>query len=294
MRTRVITVFLFLFAIFPAPAHAQGAMTLESLKVSLWSEYDQPSMLVIYDIKLSPDIPLPANLDVRIPVEGNITAVAYLAGDQLLNTEYAGPQQDSQWQTITLFIKQNATYRIEYYQPLTRKGDDRSFNYEWAGDYTVDHFSVEVKVPGDSTAIQSTPSLPFAPDSPFLTGTVSATPFKAGDTYQLQLSYRRPGDETVFAPSSPQVSASEPITQNTPGRVTLNNLPYILGIVGVVLIVGAIYYFRQTNPQPEIKSRKRTRKASDDAAQIYCHECGARAHEEDRFCRICGTKLRMG
>jgi hypothetical protein len=214
----------------------------------------------------------------------------------MLNAEYAGPrEQDETWQVITLLIKQDTTYRIEYYQPLTREENVRSFGYQWTGDYAVEDFSLEVKLPGDSTAVQATPSLPFASDAPFLTGRVSAIRLQAGEVYQFELSYSRALDETVFEPTSPQVQASEPITENTTGRITLNNLPYILGAVGVVLVVGAFYYFQHTSSTPTaLKPRKRARKAQDNLAQVYCHECGARAHEDDRFCRTCGTKLRRG
>jgi len=293
MRTRFLLAFL-LFAVLPSPVDAQGGITLESLSVSLWSEYDQPSMLVIYDIEIAAGTPLPAALDIRIPRDGNITAVAYLEGDDLLNTEYAGPVQDGNWQVVTIFIKEQAVYRIEYYQPLTRAGDERYFNYQWTGDYPIDNFRIEVQVPGDGTAVKSTPMLPFAPNQSFLTGSASVSDLKSGETYEMELRYSRASDETVFPPSSPQVTASEPITQNTAGRVTLNNLPYILGVVGLLLIVGAIYYFQHTNSPQTVKPRKRPRATQDNSAEVYCHECGARAHGEDRFCRTCGTKLRSG
>jgi hypothetical protein len=280
-----------LLLLFPLSAQAQNNIQIESLTVRLWPEYDQPSMLIIYDIEIAPDTPLPAVLDIRVPRDGNIIAVAYIDGDQLLNTEYAGPnEQDEKWQVITVFIRESATYRLEYYQPLTRAGNERSFGYQWTGDYPIKNFRVEVQAPGDSTALKSTPMMPFAPNQPFLSGSAS-TSLDAGEIYQLELSYTRTSDQTVVSPASPQVTASEPVTEDTAGRVTLNSLPYILGAVGVILIIGAVYYFRQMNSTTTSKPRKRQQKQEGDS-QTYCHECGTRAHTEDRFCRTCGTKLR--
>ena len=56
-----ITLFLALLAILilPSPARAQGVISLEFLSIELWSEYDQPSMLVINEFALSPDTTLP-------------------------------------------------------------------------------------------------------------------------------------------------------------------------------------------------------------------------------------------
>ena len=280
--------------ILPTSVQAQGGITLETLNVRLWSEYDQPSMLVIFDFALVTNTPLPATVDIRIPQSANITAVAYQSGNQYLNTEFAGPETDGTWQVITVFVKEYSTYRLEYYQPLTRDGTERTFKYLWSGEYAVNNFRIEIQVPEDSTAVKSRPMLPFAPSEQFLSSRATANNLQAGEIYQIDLQYSRTRDETVLPSSSPQVTA-EPITQNTAGRITLDSLPYILGGVGLLLILGAGYYFLQSRSVPAPKPRKRqTGKKDVESANVYCHECGTRAHTEDRFCRVCGTKLRAG
>jgi len=288
-------VLLFLFPlVFPSSAHAQNAVALESLKVRLWSEYDQPSMLVIYDFEVTADTALSARVDIRIPKDANLTAVALLEDGELVNTEFAGPVEDGNWQVIKYFIKTRTTYHLEYYQPITRNDNDRSFKYQWTGEYPVNNLRVEIQVPADSTRVKATPMLPFVPKQPFLSGGASVGNLAAGETYKLELRYSRTSEETTVLPeNSPQVTASEPIAQNTTGRVTLENLPYILGGIGVLLIVSAIYYFWQSNPLREARPRKRMHSSRDDNTQIYCQECGTRALNDDRFCRACGSKLRI-
>jgi hypothetical protein len=280
--------------IWPAPAQAQNNITLETLNVHLWSEYDQPSMLVLFDFVVATNTLLPTKVDIRIPQSGNITAVAYQSGNQFLNAEFSGPVEDGDWQVVTFFVKEYSTYRLEYYQPIPRVGTERSFSYQWNGEYPVNDFRIEIKVPEDSTGVKSKPVLPFAPSAQFLSSGASVNNLEAGETYQIDLKYSRTSDETVL-PSSPLVTTSEPITQNTAGRVTLDSLPYILGGVGLLLILGAGYYFLQTTSVQAFKPRKRqSRKKEDESTNIYCHECGTRAHADDRFCRVCGTKLRSG
>jgi hypothetical protein len=286
------TLLFLLLLVFPASVQAQNAVTFESLNVRLWSEYDQPSMLVIYDFDLTSDTTLPAKVDIRIPADANITAVAYLEGSDYKNTEFAGPVEDGDWQTITFFVKTLTTYHLEYYQPITRNGNDRSFTYQWIGAYLVKNLRVEIQLPDDSTAVKASPMLPFVPNQPFLSGSVSAGNLEAGKPYKVDLSYSRISEASILPAVSPQVAASEPITQDTSGRVTLDNLPYILGGVGVLLVVSAIYYFWRSNSIQASKPRKRRHSARDENGQIYCHECGARANGEDRFCRTCGSKLR--
>lgn len=281
---------LLLVLISPASAQAQQSLTLDSLKVMLWPEYDQPSMLVIYDFEVAAGTPLPVMVDIRVPKDGNITAVAYLENG-LLNAEFNGPKEDGNWQVISFIVRKPAVYRLEYYQPLEREGGVRSFSYQWTGDYAVNNFRLEVMVPADSTAIKASPVLPFLLEQPFQSGRASLGSLAEGEQYQLDLQYTRAINETVFPAESAQVTA-EPVTQNTAGRVTLDNLPYVLLGFGIILIAGAAYYFRQTGSAPASKPRKRTSKTKADESQTYCHECGTRAYAEDRFCRVCGTKLR--
>jgi hypothetical protein len=250
-------------------------------------------MLVIYDFELTPDTTLPAKVDIRIPKDANITAVAYLEGSGYMNTEFAGPVEDGDWQTITYFAKTLTTYHLEYYQPIPRDGTNRSFTYQWLGAYLVKNFRVEIQLPDDSTAVKATPMLPFVPNQPFLSGSASVSNLEAGKPYQVDLDYSRISEVPIIPAVSPQEVTSEPITPDTSGRVTLDNLPYILAGVGVLLIVGAIYYFWRSNSVQAAKPRKRQHSMKGaDSRDIYCHECGARANGDDRFCRTCGSKLR--
>lgn len=290
MRKWFVLVVL-LVLLIPAPARAQTELTLESLKVTLWPEYDQPSLLVLYDFEVAAGTPLPVTANIRIPRDANITAVAYESETGLLNAEFSGPQEDGDWQVISFFIRQPAVYRLEYYQPLKYEGAVRSFKYKWPGDYAVNDFRLEVQIPADSTSVKTTPVLPFTLETPFQSGRASLDNLAAEEYYQLELQYARASNETVFPPASAQVD-TEPLTQDTAGRVSLDNLPYYLLGFGIVLIAGAAYYFRHLNAAPASKPRKRVQKAAAAESQTYCHECGTRALAEDRFCRVCGTKLR--
>jgi hypothetical protein len=252
-------------------------------------------MLVIYTFDIADDTQLPTSIDLRLPADGNITAVAFEQNGSLLLANYANnPVEDSEWQSITIFLTENTTYRVEYYQPLVRDGDKRSFTFQWPGDHPVGNFDIEIQVPQDSTNVRTSPAIPFVQEQVFLSGGAMLNVMDEGDNYRLTLEYSRTSDTPSVPPSSgQQVESLVPVDANTDGRVTLDNLPYVLGGFGAILIVAALLYFlRSGSPRIQRKSRKRQPKAQGTASQTYCHECGTRAHEGDRFCRICGSRLR--
>ena len=294
MHKRLIIVALAILLI-ASPVFAQSEISLKNFNVQLWSEHDQPSMLVIYVFEIADDAQIPTNLDIRLPREANITAVAFEADGGLLLAEYkTNPIEDENWQTITIFITEHTAYRVEYYQPLERNGAQRSFTFQWPGDYNVGNFDIEIQVPQDSTNVKTTPAIPFVQDQTYLSGGAMLNTLEKDETYQLKLEYSRSSNEpSLTSPSGQAVEPLVPVDANTEGRVTLDNLPYVLGGFGALLIVGAVVYFlRSGKPIKQQRQRQRQRRSKDTFSQIYCHECGTRAHEGDRFCRICGSRLR--
>ena len=76
----------------PFAAQAQNPIKLSTLQVQLWPEYDQPSMLVIYDFKLPEGVKLPVSVSMSFPKEAHLVAVASQSSNgSLLNTDYIGP-----------------------------------------------------------------------------------------------------------------------------------------------------------------------------------------------------------
>jgi hypothetical protein len=98
------------------------------------------------------------------------------------------------------------------------------------------------------------------------------------------------------------VQPSSPISSNIAGQTSvLDYVPWGLGTLGIVLLAGGIYFYRQWGQQKPKTSAKRSRRytsilptlASKKGVDlVYCHQCGKRAAQGDRFCRACGTKLR--
>jgi hypothetical protein len=211
-------------------------------------------------------------------------------------------QVNGEWGVISLTATM-PEIQLEYYDPgLVKQGEAREFVYRWPGDYAVDSLDVQVQQPVGATAMSISPASGAA-----TTGNDGLMYYKkdvgalqAGQAFSLTINYKKSGDELSAA--SLQIQPSAPVTSITPGQNTLMTiLPWALGAIGLVLIAGggAWYYFSGRKRQEEGKSPARRRRSAVQVETgevegfIYCHQCGKRASPGDRFCRTCGTELRV-
>jgi hypothetical protein len=301
MRRWLVCTLLLALIMVPSTAGAQSGTKLDSINIELWSEYDQPSILVINQFIVSQDTSLPAAVTLRFPKDGNLVAVAVENNGELFNKDFTTPVEQGNWQTITINAESYAPHRIEYYQPLTFDGNKRQFEYQWFGDYSVSEFTVTILVPADSTELITSPILENTATSAnglLTSGTVTKNNLKMGNSFQFEMEYQRTSTAlTIPDLASSQVEPSAPVGEDTPGRVSIANLPWIIGGFGLALIGIALFsYWRSTQAsesQPRKHRRRKTEGEEAEDGQAYCHECGARAHAGDRFCRTCGSRLRI-
>lgn len=294
MRKWMMFLFILGMIAFPFSVRAQSEIKLAGIQVQLWPEYDQPGMLVIYDFQVATSTALPSTVNIRIPKDAKLSAVAQTAANGLVNAEYDGPTTVGDWQVIGVKIPELATYHVEFYEPLSKNGTTRQFAYLWPADYAADNFSVSVREPSDMTQIASVPAMPEIQGkdgATYLQNDFGARP--AGQEFTLNLTYTKTSD--ILGVPQQNVQPSAPLNSNTPGRVMFSNyLPYILGALGVILIVGGlIYFWRSSRRGSQGRKRHLAQTEKEGDSDIYCHQCGARARTPDRFCRVCGTKLRL-
>lgn len=277
----------------PAHANAQEGIALETLAVQLWPEFDQPSMLVIYDFTLAEGASLPTDINLRIPNEATLIAVAYAPSGNLLNVPYEEPAEEDGWQVVTIKVDTAAVYHIEYYAPLTQTDAQREYLYLWPGDYAVGNFTVSVKIPIDTTEYTTDPQMKATTpaDGGQTTLEWGTSNLEMGEQLPIRLRYTKTSDRLGV---SDQPLETGIVDENTTGRISLSNyLPYILGGLGILLIlVGGLYFWQASQGKRGPRQRHQARDEESPGEEIYCHQCGKRAQPADRFCRTCGTRLR--
>lgn len=302
-----ILVFLVVLLI-PALAQAQDDLSLAYLQVDLWPEYDRPEMLVILRAQLGVDVSLPAEVNFRIPAAAGVpNAVAVRQPDgALLNAMYEH-QDDGKWNIITVTAT-TPEIQLEYYDPqLEKRGSERHFEFVWQGDYDVEAMLIQIQQPVGASGIAVEPDL-----GELISGTDGLQYYimevgapAAGDTVSVKLDYQK--DNDTLSSEAFQVQPNLPtagVGGNRLAQVNLMSLlPWLLGGLGVLLVVGGLlWYWRsgQETQSPKQTSRGRRRSAAletqeqeNSAEGVYCHQCGKRASRGDRFCRACGTRMRI-
>jgi len=287
-------------------ARAQSQGTFKELNVSLWPEYDRPGVLVIYRIALPDNTSLPADLTVRIPASATLNAVASRQTDgKLLNAPYVRVV-NGDWAEISFTTTMPGT-QLEYYDgSLTRDGKLHKYRYSWPGDYAIDALGIEVQQPLGATNMVTSPALGAGKtgqdDLTYYTANIGSLP--QGQEFDISLEYEK--DDETLSVAGLKVQPSAPMGDSSVGwRSWLTAaLPWVVAAVGLVLIVGGgVWYWQSGKRKAERKEPRRRRKPSTAAEgatmpappagqPIYCHSCGNRASQGDRFCRICGTALR--
>lgn len=305
MHKWLVLVLLWGLLIYPPSAEAQGGTQLQSVNIELWSEFDQPSMLVIEEFVVTESTTLPAEVTLRFHKDAHLIAVAFNNGSELLHAEFEGPRDHGNWQIVVVTVRSRDVHRIEYYQPLTQDGNKRQFSFQWLGDYSVKQFRLSALVPLDSTNIVTSPNLSSKSsleNGLYLTDEEGFGKLRMGESYEFTIEYTRDSPMVTNSTQSAEIRALEPVGPDTPGRASLDKLPWIIGGFGLALIAVILFFFSYwRSMQSEIHSSAsllgsklgRRRGKENGNAQTYCHECGTRAQAGDRFCRVCGSKLRV-
>ena len=296
MRRTLTLLSLLVLLIFPHPVQAQGNISLDTVAVSVWPEYDRPTVLVIEHMLVSAGTSLPATMTFRIPAAvGKPTAMAVGQTPQTVGDTPYTLKPDGDW--IDVIVQVNGpAIQLEYYDPSLVKVDAaRQFVYKWSGDYAVKAFHIELQQPLDANGVETDPPLPDISSSSenliYHAGDFGA--LSAGQSFSLTVKYQKASDALTI--SSTNLQPSAPVSDNTTGRVSLQTyLPWIFAGFGVLMLAGGLYYYFRGQPRQR-PLRKRRHAASEEKVegQTYCPQCGTRARNGDRFCRTCGTRLRV-
>ncbi len=297
MRRVLYACFVVLWVLLlPVSVQAQS-VEIDSLQIEIWPEYDRPEVLVIYRFEIAETTPLPASLTFRIPVvSGGLFNLAYKDDDgKLYLMEYASVEGED-WMVIG-FTTPSRQVQLEYYDPsMLRSEHRRNFTFNYPADYTVHSLSVQVQQPRNAKQMLIDPGLGegqvLQDGLTYYSGLFGEV--GAGVRFALDIQYDKE-DETLSKGYDP-VFPAEGITTTSTQTTFKSVLPWVLLGVGVTLILVVGLWYLAPPRIREMGNRKRhpSRRVNGATQEksVFCHNCGAQSQPGDKFCRVCGVKLR--
>lgn len=296
-----------------SPAAQSTIISLDTLAVELWPDYDDPTMLLLFTGSLPATMSLPASVSLPLPEGAVIHAVARITDDNVMIDDIAYTTANGM---ITLETPDRG-FRVEYYLPYTVAGFERTFALGLAFPFAINTMSVAVQQPAAATSftLSPTPQTNLVGQDGLTYYRLADQPLAAGQTLNLSVRYTLPGNQlTVNA-----AAANTPPSATSPTQNSSTNLPLILAGIGGLILSGTLIWqglkerkAANTHKKPPVRSRPmpkqnrpaRTKRATPQAEPAptpptlpigeirFCHQCGREAQPEDRFCRQCGTQLK--
>jgi hypothetical protein len=282
--------------VVPTVARAQTVVHFSAVQVDIWPEYDRASVLVIDHLTLAGGTLLPASLTLKIPAQAEIWAVATVESNgSLVNASYSR-QLQGDW-TVLSIVADSLQVQVEYYDPLSKTGNDRQIAYEWAGDGAVDAFTLDfLPPPGAANLLLVPPILTSSSDGTLTIYRSTAFSLNDGQTFIQTADYQKSTDALTV--SGMPVQAAQPVTESTLGRLMQSGvittfIEVLVGLMAAGLLVWlSVWLVRRGRARVQLARTAAGEPAKEAETAVYCSQCGKRAQAGDVFCRSCGTRLR--
>lgn len=301
------------------PSEAQGPvtdLTVARLRLSIWPEYDDPRVLIIWRGEMTPHQAFPTSITLPLPKGAEIIGAGMISEqNELLLHPYQvlpGDAQDS----LQLNLPVPRFFLEFYYNPVTASGAEKRFTYTAPTIYPIELLEVDIQQPlHASNFTLDPPSMERLTDNQgFTYHQFAYRDLRKGQTPTFTVSYTK----TATTPSVPkQPPARQPPRQvRSPSSTTLLSLGILAG--ASLIFAGWAWLWRGSQrrhmPSPssaphstpipsalvallqEDAPAEETTVATTPQPQTgvvnFCTHCGRKVLPDDRFCSGCGKPIK--
>ena len=289
-----LTFGLFLLALAPQPVAAQTPDRIASLSISVWPEYDDPSVLVIYDGAFANKDGFPREVAVLVPTGAKINATAYgNSSGEFFNTDPWKTADAGNGWTRVLFTIPQPLFHVEYYYSPLQGSPDKKMDYVFNAANAADSVQLEIQVPLKATNFKTEPvaATQTSRGHDFKYHVFQFSNVAAGQNLKVQVSYTKTDPNPSVANISIPANSLPSDSSLSAAGTSTNNwiLPVGIGSGGVALAVLGFLAWRMRR-DGEDEPRRRVRNKKNQSAVTFCHECGNPLRTQDVFCSKCGTR----
>ena len=297
----------------PAPA---ANLAMARLRLSIWPEYDDPRVLIMWRGEMAPHQAFPAHITLPLPKGAEIVGAGMISEqNELLRHPYEvlpGDTQDS----LQLNLPVPRFFLEFYYNPLTASGAEKRFTYTMSTPYPIELLEVDIQQPLKATnfTLDPTPMERLTDNQGFTYHQFAYRDIGKGQPQTFTISYTK----TVPTPSVPK---QQPAPQRPRNAHPLSgNLLVSLSILAGAIIVfaGWAWLLRgpqlqripitssalQSTPTPSaflalLQEDTQIQETTDATpAQLqtrvvnFCAHCGHKLLPDDCFCSGCGKPIK--
>lgn len=275
------------------------SLNINKMRISVWPEYDNPRILVIYSGEFAQSSPFPQQVRFLVPAGVEISQVCALRQPenehlcQLYQTTNEGD-----YLAIDYSLPLPVFY-LEFYYDAIKGQPDKSFAYQFESKYGIDKLEIEIQQPLRSSSFQLSPS-----SSSITSGSDG---FKY---YHYNFDGVTPGQVISFKGNYSKADSKPSITTN-PKTGANSTLSVVLAVIGVVAL-GTVGWMLLRRPRQRLAPRaavsntralprasqkpvartNRPATANQSRKASFCSNCGLKLKDGDNFCAGCGTPAR--
>jgi hypothetical protein len=289
-------ILLLIFSLVPlATGHAQTTVTaIDSLVIELWPDYDKPSVLVLLSGTLPFDTNLPATVTLPLPEYAQFHVVARIdSKDGVMKDDiHSSPAPPD----AMMFITPDLRFRLEFYLPYTVNDNQRSFDYTWVANLSVNELQLKVQRPFSASSFNTEPGHEniVMEENGLAYYILPAHHVPAGQPSSVRVEYKMIGTQLTaesLPPSSPVKQTPEsPIESAASSGI---NWPIVAIIVGGLIIGMVVVWYIVSNRATAHIDRPSHSRVKDKGRSRpkFCYNCGEPVNRGDKYCSNCSIEL---
>lgn len=289
--------FLIMLTVSPAAAQSSTELRLERAHVSVWPEYDDPRLLILYEGAFVDDGGFPRTVDFPVPLGIDVNQAAGLTPDgRYLRQPYQIIPQDGY--ALLRYELPVPTFFFEYYYDPIEGEVDKTIDWWLRTSYPIADLQVNVQQPLQATGFTVSPTadLISSGQDGFKYHLFSHRTLDVGEELELHISYTKADPEpSVTRQPFVEPGAAAPATTTPTPDQRLNPATLLIVVGAAGLLVGGGYWYVNRQRADDLYDDKEWESPQFSDTEMvtgYCYQCGKGLRADDRFCPSCGTRRR--
>ncbi len=283
-------------------ALADDPNRLSQLAISVWPEYDTPTVLVILDGKFADTATSARQVSVLIPLKAKLHVATYANADGSLAKEQPTQSSDlGDGHARVTFSVPAANFWLEYYDDALQGNPDKTLDFALQAPAPADQVTLEVQQPLKATNFTISPATTNThTENGFTYFDSSIANIAAGQIISAQIKYSKADPNPSVPPAA--ALASVPATPVTTTSSSWGNTFLIVAIVvlGLTAVLGFFMLQQQRSRRfaPAAVDSRNGRRGNRGARHVslggvFCTQCGRPLGRDDNFCPKCGAKRKV-